>query len=410
MDYKELWEFDATSFLQGQAIQQAIQSAPQAMSEADKIITYVLMGIGVGAIGGGLAAIVKDKLGSLNPIPAIKHWFSDRQKRKALEPIIDRLKQDPEVMKYVANKNLRGIQSVIKSKLSSEEQKYIGSLTRSALSEINNFTDNIEEAKAIGKTKSGKDIYLDFNNPSHKDFTAADHDDASQALLTGKSYASITPARKANAKLHFNASKAKQKGITEAKQEWAVQNIEALINDYATKHNLTLTPVDKKQQTNQYGSKKTIYIYKLGDKDLVMIDDKAAGAPRLNDFKVVIGTMEPGTTVLKNTLSVSKFGSWGTSDIIKILDKAFGEKLNENYARFRNETKIRTKPEQFHNAVKSVKQKVNEINRLFEYMNRLQSELSESEGGLKHKKYTDKAIQSIKESTKQLFFKSTKLK
>lgn len=84
--------------------------------------------------------------------------------------------------------------------------------------------------------------------------------------------------------------------------------------------------------------------------------------------------------------------------------------LNENYARFRNETKTRTKPEQFHSAVKSVKQKVNEINRLFEYMNRLQSELSESEGGLKHKKYTDKAIQSIKESTKQLFFKSTKLK
>jgi hypothetical protein len=86
------------------------------------------------------------------------------------------------------------------------------------------------------------------------------------------------------------------------------------------------------------------------------------------------------------------------------------ESLNENYARFRNETKTRTKPEQFHNAVKSVKQKVNEINRLFEYMNRLQSELSESEGGLQHKKYTDKAIQSIKESTKQLFFKSTKLK
>jgi hypothetical protein len=88
----------------------------------------------------------------------------------------------------------------------------------------------------------------------------------------------------------------------------------------------------------------------------------------------------------------------------------FLESLNENYARFRNETKTRTKPEQFHTAVKQVKQKVNEINRLFEYMNRLQSELSESEGGLKHKKYTDKAIQSIKESTKQLFFKSTKLK
>lgn len=86
------------------------------------------------------------------------------------------------------------------------------------------------------------------------------------------------------------------------------------------------------------------------------------------------------------------------------------ESLNEGYARFRNETKTRTKPEQFHTAVKQVKQKVNEINRLFEYMGRLQSELSESDGGLKHKKYTDKAIQQIKESTKSLFLKSTKLK
>ena len=83
--------------------------------------------------------------------------------------------------------------------------------------------------------------------------------------------------------------------------------------------------------------------------------------------------------------------------------------LNENYARFRNNTKTRTKPEQFHQAVKEVKKKVNEINRLFEYMDRLKSELNEGEE-LKYKKYTEKSIQQIKESTKQLFFKSTKLK
>lgn len=90
--------------------------------------------------------------------------------------------------------------------------------------------------------------------------------------------------------------------------------------------------------------------------------------------------------------------------------RALKEEIKEGYARFRNETKTRTKPEQFHSAVKDIKKKVNEINRLFEYMNRLQSELSESEGGLKYKKYTEKALQQIKESTKQLFFKSTKLK
>jgi hypothetical protein len=86
------------------------------------------------------------------------------------------------------------------------------------------------------------------------------------------------------------------------------------------------------------------------------------------------------------------------------------ESINENYARFRNETKTRNKSEQFHSAVKQVKKKVNEINKLFEYMSRLQNELKESEGGLQTKKYTENALQQIKEATKQLFLKSTKLK
>lgn len=110
----------------------------------------------------------------------------------------------------------------------------------------------------------------------------------------------------------------------------------------------------------------------------------------------------------------NQYGSKGTDAKIEQLKKRIeylkAQSINEGYARFRNETKTRTKPEQFHSAVKQVKQKVNEINRLFEYMNRLQSELSESEGGLKYKKYTEKSIQQIKESTKSLFFKSTKLK
>jgi predicted RNase H-like nuclease (RuvC/YqgF family) len=88
---------------------------------------------------------------------------------------------------------------------------------------------------------------------------------------------------------------------------------------------------------------------------------------------------------------------------------ALKKELNEGYAQFKNSTKTRTKPEQYHSAVKEVKKKVNEINRLFEYMDRLKSELNEGEE-IKYKKYTEKAIQEIKEQTKSLFFKSTKLK
>lgn len=90
-------------------------------------------------------------------------------------------------------------------------------------------------------------------------------------------------------------------------------------------------------------------------------------------------------------------------------DNSSNESINEGYAKFRNETKMRSKPDQFHQAVKQVKQKMNEINRIFEYVDRLKSELSEGEE-LKYKKYTENAFSQIKESAKQLFLKSTKLK
>jgi hypothetical protein len=96
-------------------------------------------------------------------------------------------------------------------------------------------------------------------------------------------------------------------------------------------------------------------------------------------------------------------------EIIKVLRKLTGMYLKEGYAQFRNSTKQRSKPDQFHQAVKQVKQKMNEINRIFEYVDRLKSELSEGED-LKYKKYTENAFQQIKESAKSLFLKSTKLK
>jgi hypothetical protein len=106
--------------------------------------------------------------------------------------------------------------------------------------------------------------------------------------------------------------------------------------------------------------------------------------------------------------------SWATQEMSYYLfskpdEFPFKGNLQEGYAQFRNETKMRSKPDQFHQAVKQVKKKVNEINRLFEYMDRLKTELSEGEA-IKNKKYTDNAIHQIKEETKKLFFKSIKLK
>jgi hypothetical protein len=73
------------------------------------------------------------------------------------------------------------------------------------------------------------------------------------------------------------------------------------------------------------------------------------------------------------------------------------ESLNESYSKFKTETKTRGKSDQFHQAVREVRKKVQEINRLFEYVSRLKSELSEGEGGLKYKVHTEKALAKIKE-------------
>ena len=76
--------------------------------------------------------------------------------------------------------------------------------------------------------------------------------------------------------------------------------------------------------------------------------------------------------------------------------------INESYSKFKTETKTRGKSDQFHQAVREVRKKVQEINRLFEYVSRLKTELSEGEGGLKYKMHTEKALAKIKEMVSEL--------
>lgn len=88
--------------------------------------------------------------------------------------------------------------------------------------------------------------------------------------------------------------------------------------------------------------------------------------------------------------------------IYKQLFEELSSAVNENYSKFKTETKTRGKSDQFHQAVREVRKKVQEINRLFEYVSRLKSELSEGEGGLKYKVHTEKALQKIKEMVSAL--------
>ena len=74
------------------------------------------------------------------------------------------------------------------------------------------------------------------------------------------------------------------------------------------------------------------------------------------------------------------------------------ELLNEvTYHKFKNEVKFRTKNEILHKAIREVKRKLSEIDRIVEYTSRMKQELSEGEEGLKYWKKTESNIATISE-------------
>ena len=79
------------------------------------------------------------------------------------------------------------------------------------------------------------------------------------------------------------------------------------------------------------------------------------------------------------------------------------ELLNEvTYSKFKSEVKFRTKSEQLHKAIREVKKKLAEIDRIVEYTSRMKQELSEGEDGIKYWKATQKNVATIAEMVNHL--------
>ena len=85
------------------------------------------------------------------------------------------------------------------------------------------------------------------------------------------------------------------------------------------------------------------------------------------------------------------------------------ELTNENYSRFRNETKTRSKSEQYHKAILEVKKRTNELNKLLEYAVRLKEELNQVDE-IKSSRHTLNALDKVTETIKEVYIKAKKLK
>jgi hypothetical protein len=79
------------------------------------------------------------------------------------------------------------------------------------------------------------------------------------------------------------------------------------------------------------------------------------------------------------------------------------ELINEvTYNKFKSEVKLRTKNEQLHKAIKEVKRKLMEIDRIVEYTSMMKQELSEDGEGLRYWKTTENNISTIAEMVDNL--------
>jgi hypothetical protein len=104
-----------------------------------------------------------------------------------------------------------------------------------------------------------------------------------------------------------------------------------------------------------------------------------------------------GKIVIKNPLFDD------SEDIQSTLYEVIKEELiNEvTYHKFKNEVKYRTKAEQLHKAIREVKRKLQEIDRIVEYTQRMKTELSEGDG-IQYWNRTNKAVATISEMVNHL--------
>ncbi len=83
--------------------------------------------------------------------------------------------------------------------------------------------------------------------------------------------------------------------------------------------------------------------------------------------------------------------------------------LNEvTYGKFKNQTKTRTKQQTLHTAVKEIRKRVNEVNKILEYTNKMRSELSEGEQ-LKYNRFTENALKQISSKIAEIYGNIKKL-
>jgi len=140
--------------------------------------------------------------------------------------------------------------------------------------------------------------------------------------------------------------------------------------------------------------------FKVGDK--VKYENQDWEIEKVFDTQYRLKSLKglPSTNVLKAVVDRENKKSSMNETLKKLIEQ---ELLNEvTYSKFKKDVKHRTKSEQLHKAIREVKRKLQEIDRIVEYTSRMKQELSEGEEGLKYWKNTAKNVDTISEMVNTL--------
>jgi len=140
--------------------------------------------------------------------------------------------------------------------------------------------------------------------------------------------------------------------------------------------------------------------FKVGDK--VKYENQDWEIEKVFDTQYRLKSLKglPSTNVLKAVVDRENKKSSMNETLKKLIEQ---ELLNEvTYSKFKKDVKHRTKSEQLHKAIREVKRKLQEIDRIVEYTSRMKQELSEDEGGISYWKATQNNIGRISEMVNQL--------
>ena len=132
-------------------------------------------------------------------------------------------------------------------------------------------------------------------------------------------------------------------------------------------------------------------VYQESDYDKASISSVSSG------YSAASPSSRPSLYLQKSEYSAAE----GMKESLDTLIK--NELLNESsYNKFKREVTFRTKSEQLHKAIREVKRKLAEIDRIVEYTSRMKQELSEGEEGLRYWKKTESNIAAISEMVNHL--------